>query len=85
MDHATEEIPDEADDATSRRHPPAQDPARPAPQRGASLLLIRSRMQTVVLAYLLDPVLSPRRDCHTGSARSCRPQRMRETIKALIV
>jgi hypothetical protein len=53
MDHATEEIPDEADDATSRRHPPAQDPARPAPQRGASLLLIRSRMQTLVLAYLL--------------------------------
>ena len=41
MDDATEEMPDEADDAASR------------PQRGASSLLIRSRMQTVVLAYLL--------------------------------
>ena len=53
MDLATEEMADEPDDAASRLHPPAQVPVRRAPQRGASSLLIRSRMQTVVLAYLL--------------------------------
>jgi hypothetical protein len=53
MDHATEEMPDEVNDAASRPHLPACNPSRPAHRRGASSLLIRSRMQTVVLAYLL--------------------------------
>jgi len=52
MDHAAE-VPDEADDAASPPHPPAQDPAHPAPEPRASSPLLRSRMQTVILAYLL--------------------------------
>jgi hypothetical protein len=39
MDHATEEMPDEVDDAASRPHLPACNPSRPAPRRGASSLL----------------------------------------------
>jgi len=53
MDHATEEMADEPDDAGSRPHPPAQNPACPVLQQGVSSLFVRSRMQTVIIAYLL--------------------------------
>ena len=46
-------MPDEGHDAASRPHLPAQDPAHPALKRGASSMVITSRMQIVVLAYLL--------------------------------